>query len=205
MPIKRYIEYTLSTLLSSVKGNDAKLFTRRPAFKNFPKPSITVDSPECGPSGSHMSAVHSGEGEDRFPHLEWTSNLPDVKQYLLICEDADTPLPFAPSHGIFYHIPASKTTITASDIESMGGSAKTNAVKGGFKHGKNVLGTKYGGPMPLMGHGSHRYFYQVIALIEPIDKAKLSAVATKAELAQAVVGKVAGWGAWVGVYERKWE
>jgi hypothetical protein len=45
----------------------------------------------------------------------------------------------------------------------------------------------------------------LVALSKPVDHAKLSARATKEELAAEIVGKVVGWGAWVGVFERKWE
>ena len=43
-----------------------------------------------------------------------------------------------------------------------------------------------------MGHGAHRYFYQLIALNAPVDIGKLSPMATKKELADEIVGKVAG-------------
>lgn len=56
-----------------------------------------------------------------------------------------------------------------------------------------------------MGHGPHRYFYQLVALKEAVDVEKLGGKVTKDGLGAAIVGKVAGWGQWIGVYERKWE
>ena len=57
-----------------------------------------------------------------------------------------------------------------------------------------------------MGHGPHRYFYQLAALKEPVDVGKLGGgKVTKDGLGADIVGKVVGWGEWVGVYKRKWE
>ena len=78
-------------------------------------------------------------------------------------------------------------------------------MKGGFRLGKNIRGTVYSGPRPVMGHGAHRYYYQLIALKEPVDVENMSAMATKKELSEEIVGKVAGWGVWIGIFERKWE
>jgi len=54
-------------------------------------------------------------------------------------------------------------------------------------------------------HGEHRYFYQVIALGEALDRAKLSEIATKEDLATevSVEGRILAWGEWIGVAERK--
>ena len=43
----------------------------------------------------------------------------------------------------------------------------------------------------------------MIALKEIVDETKVSAVPTKDELAVEIVGKVIGWGVWIGVYEDK--
>jgi hypothetical protein len=48
-------------------------------------------------------------------------------------------------------------------------------------------------------------FYEVIALGEPLDPKLLSSKATREQVADAIVGKVLGWGMWVGSYERVWK
>lgn len=58
------------------------------------------------------------------------------------------------------------------------------------------------GAKPIIGHGEHRYLFQVIALNQPLDLALLGDTPSKAKMADAVVGKVAGWGCWVGRYNR---
>lgn len=208
-----YIEYAIGSLTSSVKAHDTKLFTKRPAFAHFPKPTLQLSCPECGPSGSTMKLHHSQVGEkekDRFPELRW-SRVEGAKEYILLCEDADLPIPAVVFHGLFYAIPATTTAVTADDMDLIEGEDRhvkgSNAlmVKAGFRCIKNVQGSHYGGPKPLLGHGPHRYFYQLVALKEPVDQKELGPKVTKDGLGAAIVGNVIGWGEWIGVYERRWE
>lgn len=47
-------------------------------------------------------------------------------------------------------------------------------------------------------------FFVVVALSEPLDKQLLKSKASKEQIAEAIKGKVLGWGMWVGRCERKW-
>lgn len=47
-------------------------------------------------------------------------------------------------------------------------------------------------------------FYEVVALNEALPKELLQRRPTREQIAEAVQGKVLGWGLWVGKYERKW-
>ena len=210
MEVLQYLEYGLARLLYNLRGRDAKLFIKGPAFADFPEPTIEINSPDCGPSNSTMKLEYTQYGEDRFPELDWS--LPptlagQVKEYLLVSEDPDAPLPSPPTHGLCYAIPPSTTRITASDmaLDKEKSTGKKWVLKGGFHTSKNILGKHYGGPRPPLGHGPHRYFYELIALKEPVDFTKLSEMPTKKELAAAIVRKVAGWGQWVGVFEKQWK
>ena len=151
------IEYGLGRLLFNIKAHDDKLFTKGPAFASCPEPTFEVDSPDCGPSNSIMKLEYTQLSEDRFPELKWSAPSPGIKEYLLVVEDADPPLPFTPTHGLYYAIPASTTTITNSDVRSIDPAGKEKTLKGGFKLGRNFRVTNYGGPRPVMGHGAHRY------------------------------------------------
>ena len=142
--------------------------------------------------------------EDRFPELEWSPPVrTDIKEYLLVVEDADAPLPIAPYPGIYYDIPASTSHIHADDIKLDEADKKRRALKGGCKLGKNIGETMYGGSRPPLGHGPHRCFYQLVELKEPLDHSKMSGKATKKEWAAAIVGKVATWSVRIGVFENK--
>ena len=201
-----HVEYGLSKLLYNFRGRDEKLFHKTKPFAKFPQSTIEITSPDCGPSGSTMADHHTGFGEDRFPELEW-QKVAEAQQYILVVEDADIPLPFTPTHGLYHSIPGHITNIGAKDVQLVSGSQgeKQKELKGPLKLGRNITGTIYAGPKPLLGHGPHRYFYQLVALREPLDDTKFSALPSKAELCKAIDGKVVGWGFWQGVYERKWE
>lgn len=213
--ILRYIEYFLARLLCNVRGHDNLLFTNQDAIKDKPR-NIDVAAPEIGPEGSQMGFEYSAPGGSKFPELTWSlapsaklaPGEEDIKQYILISEDPDVPIPnLAALHGIYYAIPPEKTHIHSEDI-SLDPSVKSDVggkwLKGGFRLGKNLRGSVYGGARPPVGHGGHRYFYQVVALKEKLDESHLSAVATKADILKEIQGKVVGWGSWYGVYENKW-
>lgn len=198
-----YIEYGASWIFINAKEHDSGLFTKGPAFKDFPNPTFDLESPECGPSNSNLSLEHSEWGSRKFPEFKWTQPSPDVKEYLLICEDPDAPFKEPGTHGLYYAIPPTVTQITADYFEVVDEKTQQKKLKGPLKLGKNRRGTVYTGARPLLGHGPHRYFYELIALKEPIDERGLSVVPTKDELAAAIVGKVIGWGVWVGIYENQ--
>jgi phosphatidylethanolamine-binding protein (PEBP) family uncharacterized protein len=202
-----YLERGISYLTRNVKNHDSKLFTSQiqtPAFTSAPTPTITITSPDCGASNSHLDKDHTQDGLDLFPTLSWSlpPTIPAsfVHSYLLMVQDADAPLPMPILHGSYYSILASKTSIAPGDFERAG---KGNELKGGFRYGKNLRGTVYSGPKPLRGHGEHRYFYFVIALKEGLDEGKMGKVPTKEELVAQCEGKVLGWGEWIGIAERK--
>ena len=86
-----YIEYT-GKLTFPLKAHDAKLSTRSPAFTPF---LLTLSCPELGPSDSTMKPHHTQVGTDSktgFPNLTW-DRVEGAKEYILLCEDADLPIP----------------------------------------------------------------------------------------------------------------
>jgi phosphatidylethanolamine-binding protein (PEBP) family uncharacterized protein len=72
-----------------------------------------------------------------------------------------------------------------------------------YRVGRNRRGTVFAGPRPVLGHGLHRYMFDVVGLREPL--VGLGDGATKEEVGKAVEGKVVGWGRWMGTFERRWE
>ena len=201
----RYVEYTLGLLLGRQRGRDAKLFHKGPAFMNLTEPTLEVTSPECGSSNSTMLDKHGMDSGNQFPTILWESpkSFTVVKEYMLIVEDPDAPLPTPIAHGVYYAIPADTRSVENSSLEIIGQEGG-NDLKGGFKLGQNRRGTVYGGPRPVLGHGPHQYFYQVIALSEEVDqKGFAAAKPTREELAKAIEGKVLAWGMWIGIFERK--
>ena len=103
---------------------------------------------------------HTGEGEDISPALTW-SDAPDAaKSFALICHDPDAPLILPGRYGfvhwVLYNIPGS---ISALEPGS-----------GDYTQGTNDFGNQgYGGPMPPEGHGTHHYFFWLLALDKELN------------------------------------
>ena len=190
---------SMSNVALSIQAYD-QLFVRGPAFENFPGASIAVSSASCGKSGSVMSPPYTGDGEGLFPDIQWhISSLDNLMEYLLVAEDPDAPLPEPVVHGIYYSIPKREQGITNNDLRPERETQYDNLLVGGFRYGKNYKNTIYLAPSPPPGDGPHRYFYQVVGLNKSLELDSLSSKPSKAEMASAVGGKVAGWGAWIGL------
>ncbi|HZD54307.1 MAG TPA: YbhB/YbcL family Raf kinase inhibitor-like protein [Woeseiaceae bacterium] len=98
---------------------------------------------------------HTGEGEDVSPALSW-SNVPDgTKTFALFCHDPDAPLVSPGSYGfvhwVLYDIPGSLSELPEDVREHTAG--QNNFGRAG-----------YGGPMPPPGHGTHHYYFWLMAL-----------------------------------------
>ncbi|KAH9243871.1 hypothetical protein COL154_003618 [Colletotrichum chrysophilum] len=200
-----YVEVTLSWLLKSSRGHDAKAFYTSPAFAAHKEQNLTVTSPDCGPSPAELKPEYIVEGGGRIPALAWTAPQDveaRVKEWLIVSEDPDAPLPTPICHGVYGGIPSERREVTAKDFEIEDESK--SLLKGGFHWGKGRREGVYVAPRPLMNHGPHRYFFEVVALSEPLDKSMLEARATKEQVAEAINGKVLGWGLWIGSCERRW-
>lgn len=207
-----YVERLLAFVLQNRKGHDAGLIPKSKPFKNVPEPTIQLECPDIGPSGSKIPSKYGFFEAGKFPTMKWNWSqslegqepAKEVKEWFLAVEDPDAPLAEPVSHGLYYSIPASKTSVTSEDFEQDESSSSSNkyTLKGGFKYGLNRRKTIYIAPRGLLGHGPHRYFYEIVALSEPIDTSKLSPAATKEEIIAQLDGKVLAWGQWIGVWER---
>ena len=137
---------------------------------------------------SQIPRKHTGEGEDVSPPLAWEGVPDGTREFALICDDPDAPVPEPWVHWVLYKIPASRTSLAEGD----------NA---GALEGKTGWGTAgYRGPMPPPGHGVHRYHFKLYALDEPLS---LSAGASKDALLSEMEGHILGEAELIGTYERK--
>lgn len=132
----------------------------------------------------------TGEGADTSPDLQW-KNVPDGTQSIaVICHDPDAPVISSGSYGfvhwVLYNLPASTTQLAGGATD--------------FSSGINDFGNLgYGGPMPPEGHGTHRYFFWVIALSrEP----NLNDGLSLNQLLQEIEADALGMNRLVGTYQR---
>jgi len=146
-------------------------------------------------SGGEIPSVHTCEGKDLSPALEWR-NLPrEARSLVLIVDDPDAPDPKAPKmtwvHWILYDLPPAATGLP----EAVG----TGALPAGTREGVNDWRrTGYGGPCPPIGR--HRYFFKLYALDAPLGDLALP---TKAALEKAMQGHVLASAELMGTYEKR--
>jgi len=105
--------------------------------------------------GEPIPTKHTGEGEDVSPALSWRDQPDGTRSYALICHDPDAPLvkpgTYGFVHWVQYGIPGSICELPEGDRD--------------YIQGINDFGKPgYGGPMPPEGHGTHHYFFWLLAL-----------------------------------------
>lgn len=145
--------------------------------------------------GETIPKLHTCEGKDPSPELNWTGAPPGTKSFALIMDDPDAPVGLW-VHWVLYDIPGELSGLP-------GNLPKTARVLGGAKHGASwgvdsFSRTGYGGPCPPPGK-PHRYVFKLFAL----DKALgLPPGATASETAKAMEGHVLGRAELIGLFER---
>ena len=105
--------------------------------------------------GGPIPTKHTGEDEDVSPALSWRGQPDHTKSFALICHDPDAPLvkpgTYGFVHWVLYGIPGSVVELPEG--------------VGDYIQGSNDFGKPgYGGPMPPEGHGTHHYFFWLLAL-----------------------------------------
>ena len=141
-------------------------------------------------NGGPIPKRHTGEGDDVSPALSWTEAPEGSKQFALICHDPDAPLikpgSYGFAHWVLYNIPGSINRLREGIAECT--------------HGVNDFGNEaYGGPMPPEGHGTHHYFFWLLALGTELD---LPAGLSMWDLLEQVEPEVIGMNRLMGTYSR---
>lgn len=141
--------------------------------------------------GGSIPTQYTGEGEDISPQLSWSGAPVETEAFAVICHDPDAPLvspggTYGFVHWVLYNIPASVSAIDEGCGE--------------FTKGMNDFGHRaYGGPMPPVGHGRHRYYFWVLALDQVVE---LEAGLTLWQLLTRIEPNLIGMNRVVGTFER---
>ncbi|KGO76010.1 Phosphatidylethanolamine-binding protein PEBP [Penicillium italicum] len=209
MAILNYLEFIIGRLLYAIRGHDSAQIIHYPAFKDLPEPNMTLESPEAGPSGSKLPlhcTCKAVDGKGCLPELLWTApdSREEVKEYILLCEDLDPPIPFLVfHHGLFWGIPSSTTKAEAANVHPDEHAKISRLTVAGWRFVPNLLGLPYVGAGAPLGHGKHRYVFTIVALNESL-KFKAPEKVTKKDITHAMTGKVIGWAQWTGTFEKPW-
>jgi Raf kinase inhibitor-like YbhB/YbcL family protein len=140
--------------------------------------------------GSFIPSLHTCQGADLSPSLEWSGSPVEARSFALVLEDPDAPAGVW-CHWLLYDI-----------------GPKIHNLAQGFRPGSLGLGGTndfgnpgYGGPCPPKGHGAHRYFFKLYAL--DVHTLGLLAGIKRPELLQALKGHILGEAQYMGRFERK--
>ena len=153
----------------------------------FALSDMELSSSAFEPLGS-IPTKFTGESDDVSPSLAW-SNAPEAaRSFAVICHDPDAPLVTPGAYGfvhwVLYNIPAAVTELTEGDK--------------GYTSGLNNFGNiGYGGPMPPEGHGTHHYYFWVLALDAELE---LKSGLSMEELLREIEPNVIGMNRLVGTY-----
>jgi len=141
-------------------------------------------------SGNKIPKKHTGEDVDVSPELNWTNVPEGTRSFSLICDDPDAPLVSPGAYGfvhwVLYNIPGSVTSLAEGTTEHTSG--VNNFKKSGYR-----------GPMPPEGHGTHHYFFWLLALDKELN---LEPGLTLTQLLERIEPHVIGMNRLVGTYER---
>jgi len=142
------------------------------------------------PEGGTIPAIHTCEGADLSPSIEWSGASAETKSFALIVDDPDAPVGVW-NHWLLYNIPPGVHTLAQGFKTGQLGEAGVN------DFGK----PSYNGPCPPRGHGPHRYYFKLYAL--DVAKLDLKKGAARKDLDRALKGHVLAEAQYMGRYERK--
>jgi Raf kinase inhibitor-like YbhB/YbcL family protein len=155
----------------------------------FAPSSMQLTSPAFKSLG-RIPKKHTGEADDVSPPLSWTNAPAGTKAFALVCHDPDAPL-LTPTgygfvHWVLYNIPASVAKLAEGEK--------------GYTSGVSTFGKPgYGGPMPPEGHGTHHYYFWLLALGAD---SKLPAGLSMLDLFAKIEPSVIGMNRLIGTYSR---
>jgi hypothetical protein len=138
--------------------------------------------------GASIPELHSCQGADISPSLEWMGEPPGTRGYALMVDDPDAPGGVW-THWLLYDIPPRTHTLSQG--------SRGVGIAGANDFGK----PGYGGPCPPKGHGPHRYFFKLYALDVPT--LGLPAGVKAGELARALKGHTLAEAHYMGRFERR--
>ena len=141
-------------------------------------------------TGNAIPTKHTGEGDDVSPALAWADAPEGTQSFAIICHDPDAPLVtpgrYGFVHWVLYNIPATVSQLAEGC--------------GDYTQGNSDFGKPgYGGPMPPEGHGTHNYFFWLLALDQELN---LESGLTMWDLLEKTEPRVIGMNRLVGTYRR---
>jgi Raf kinase inhibitor-like YbhB/YbcL family protein len=189
------LSHTIASLagkaIRPIRAGNSKLASRRLGVTIHPLRVHAVAFEE----GEKMPELLSGPRAPS-PYIVWQDAPPQVREYVMICEDPDAPFAHPFVHWIAYAIPGSLTELTADIAKSERPQSPI-----GLKQGLNGAHEPgFTGAAPPPGHGVHHYHFQLFGLDAPIYLQKERPEID--DVIEAIRGHVIAFGETVGTFER---
>lgn len=144
--------------------------------------------------GQEIPALHTCEGKDVSPPLEWSDAPRGTKSFAVVIDDPDAPDPRAPKttwvHWVAYNLP--------SNVSSLAPGAAAHMPTGSLSGLNDWHAAGYRGPCPPVGR--HRYIHKLYALDTVLNNL---GEPTKADLEKAMKGHVLGQATLLGTYAKR--
>ena len=154
---------------------------------------LTIHSPAF-PHGGAIPPLHTCEGQDVSPALEFAGAPEGTKTLVLIVHDPDAPDPAAPKidwvHWVLYNLPAGCKGLPQAVVE-------TTLPPGTLPGISDFKRTGWGGPCPPIG--KHRYFFVLHALDTALPDLGRP---TRQRLERAFTGHVLATAELMGTYQK---
>jgi Raf kinase inhibitor-like YbhB/YbcL family protein len=142
--------------------------------------------------GERIPPVHTCDGANQSPPLEWHDTPHGVRSFAIIADDPDAPRGTW-VHWVLYGLPAATKELPT-------GLSTSEVLPGGVRQGVNDFGRSgYDGPCPPPGK-PHRYYFKLYALSQEL---KVSPRPTKPQMLRAMEGHILAEAALMGTYERR--
>ena len=140
---------------------------------------------------------HTADGRNVSPALTWSGAPATTKQFALVCDDPDVPMPGGFVHWVVYKIPGTAKGLPAElpmDAVLTAPADLAGTIQGlsGFRR------AGYRGPAPPPGK-PHHYTFTVYALDAELP---LEQGLNRTQLMEAIKGHIIGQGSLVALYER---
>jgi Raf kinase inhibitor-like YbhB/YbcL family protein len=140
-------------------------------------------------TGTSIPYRYTCDGENLSPPLNWADPPAEARSFTLIVRDRDAPNQF--THWVLYNLPADLRELPA-------GLPQRETLPNGGQQGKNDFDQiGFGGPCPPQG--THRYFFKLYALDQPLD---VAAGASEEEVLQAMRDRTLAAAELMGLYGR---
>jgi Raf kinase inhibitor-like YbhB/YbcL family protein len=153
--------------------------------------ALIITSPAF-PAHGEVPRQFTRDAANVSPPIEWRDAPSETRSFVLVVEDPDAP------NGTFWHWAVYDIPEDSTGLDQGAGSQERTVA---LRMGENDFGnTRYDGPQPPRGHGTHHYHFRLFALRVP--KLDVPAQCSAKDVAEAAQAQCLAEGDLVGTSEK---